>query len=78
MSKVGQRLIAAAKEIRQAEHVHRRPLKRDFEGKTVKRFVRSADNVWRLWFTDGTAFAIQSDLFSGLACMEICDQCVRD
>lgn len=59
-----------------AEHIHRRPAKRDFEGKTVKRFKRDADNVWRIWFTDGTAFAIQSDLFHGLACMELCDVCV--
>lgn len=57
------------------QHVHRRPTKKDFEGKTVKRFVRSADNVWKLYFTDGTAFAIQSDLFHGLACMEVCDVC---
>jgi hypothetical protein len=59
------------------EHIHRRPKKHDFQGKTIKRFVRSGDNIWRFWFTDGTAFAIQSDIFyGGLACMEICDQCV--
>lgn len=58
------------------EHKHRRPKKRDFEGKTVKRFSRTADNVWRIWFTDGSAFAIQSDLFHGLPCMELCDVCV--
>lgn len=63
-----------------AGHIHRRPTKRDFEGKTIKRFIRSGDNVWRLWFTDGTAFAIQSDSFGpyGLACMEVCDVCARD
>ena len=26
------------------------PTKRDFEGKTVKRFVRIADNIWKLFF----------------------------
>ena len=57
------------------EHVHRRPTKKDFEGKTVKRFVRSSDNVWKLYFTDGSAFAIQSDLFHGLPCLEVCDVC---
>ena len=60
------------------EHEHRRPTKRDFEGKTIKRFVRTADNVWRFWFTDGTAFAIQSEIFHpGIACMEVCDVCIR-
>ena len=60
------------------EHIHRRPKKIDFEGKTIRRFQRSADNIWRFWFTDGTAFAIQSDSFGpyGLACMEVCDVCV--
>lgn len=61
----------------QSEHVHRRPKKRDFEGKTVKRFQRTADNVWRIWFTDGTAFAIQSETFHGLACMELCEVCTK-
>ena len=60
-----------------AEHVHRRPRKRDFEGKTIKRFRCDADNVWRFWFTDGTAFAIQSETFCGVACMEICEECVK-
>lgn len=57
------------------EHEHKRPTKRDFEGKTIKRFIRSADNVWRFHFTDGTRLAIQSDLFHGLALMEICYEC---
>jgi hypothetical protein len=59
------------------DHIHRRPIKRDFEGKTVKRFVRSTDNVWKFYFTDGTSFAIQSNNFGpyGLACMEICNVC---
>lgn len=63
-----------------AEHIHRRPRRKDFEGKTVRRFERSADNIWRIWFTDGTAFAIQCEV-SGLGgfvpFMEICDDCVR-
>ena len=60
-------------------HIHRRPRKRDFEGKTIGRFERSADNMWRIWFTDGTAFAIQSDSFGpyGLACMELCEVCAN-
>ena len=63
----------------ETDHVHRRPTKKDFQGKTVKRFVCSADNVWRFWFTDGTAFAIQSEIFHpGIACMEVCDVCVRN
>ena len=59
------------------EHSHRRPTKRDFEGKTIKRFVRSADNIWKFYFTDGTSLAIQSDNVGpyGLACMELCEVC---
>ena len=61
------------------EHRHRRPLKRDFEGKTVRRFQRSADNIWRIWFTDGTAFAIQCEAgYLGLPFMELCDACIDD
>lgn len=58
------------------EHEHRKPTKSDFEGKTIKRFDQTADNIWRFWFTDGSSFAIQSEVFSGLACMDLCDQCV--
>jgi hypothetical protein len=61
------------------EHVHRRPRKKDFEGKTIRRFVRTADNIWKFYFTDGTSLAIQSETFGfgpyPLACMEICDVC---
>lgn len=56
-------------------HIHRRPKKPDFEGKTIQRFIRTADNVWKFRFTDGSSLAIQSDLFHGLACMEICEVC---
>lgn len=58
-------------------HKHRRPRKKDFEGKTIKRFTCTADNIWRIWFTDGTAFAIQADLHSGVAIMELCETCGR-
>lgn len=57
-------------------HKHRTPRKKDWEGKMVKRFVRSADNVWRIYFADGSAFAIQSELHYGLPIMELCDVCV--
>ncbi len=60
------------------EHIHRRAKKRDFEGKTIKRFQGSADNVWRFWFTDGTSLAIQSEVFyPGIACMELCEVCAN-
>lgn len=59
-----------------SQHTHRRPVRRDFEGKTIKRFVRSADNIWRFKFTDGSSIAIQSETFGpGLACMELCETC---
>lgn len=57
------------------EHQHRRPNKADFEGKTIRRFIRSADNIWRFQFTDGSRLAIQSDLFHGLPIMELCEAC---
>lgn len=60
------------------EHVHRRPRKKDFEGKTILRFKKSADNVWRLWFTDGTAFAIQCEATGGLPYMEVCEACISE
>ena len=56
-------------------HEHRKPTKRDFEGKTIKKFVRSADNMWHFEFTDGTRFAVQSELHFGLAVMDLCDVC---
>lgn len=54
------------------QHIHRKPTKKDFVGKTVSNFRRDADNVWRISFTDGTGFAIQSDV---PYVMEICDFC---
>lgn len=59
-----------------AIHEHRRPEKEDFEGKTITRFEPDADNVWRFWFTDGTAFAVQSESNDGIGYMELCDVCV--
>lgn len=58
-------------------HVHRKPRKSDFEGKTVKRFIYTADNIFKFFFTDGTSLAIQSDLHYGVAIMEICEQCSK-
>lgn len=58
-------------------HEHRNPEKSDFEGKTVARFEPDADNVWRFWFTDGTAFAIQSESTNGIGYMELCNVCVE-
>lgn len=58
-------------------HEHRRADKSDFEVKTVARFEPDADNVWRFWFTDGTAFAIQCESAGGVAYMELCNVCVE-
>jgi hypothetical protein len=62
------------------KYTHRRPEMLDFVGKTVRRFEYVADNVWRIWWTDGTAFAIQCEVFGpfGLPGMEICDVCPED
>jgi len=40
----------------------RRPRKKDFEGKTIKRFKRDADNVWHFEFTDGTKIEVWSEM----------------
>ncbi len=60
----------------QQPHEHRRPEVADFQGKTVKRFELDADNIWRFWFTDGTAFAIQCESSNGIPYMELCDVCI--
>ena len=59
-------------------HEHRKPTKKDFVGKTVSNFRRDADNVWRIWFTDGTSFAIQSEMYFGLPIMELCEVCADE
>jgi hypothetical protein len=74
---MSERPIDSAHRANESEHRHRRPRKKDFEGKTIKRFVRTADNIWKFWFLDGSSFAIQSDLHYGLAVMELCDVCIR-
>lgn len=56
-------------------HIHRRPKKQDFEGRTIKRFIKTADNIWRFEFTDGKKLAIQSELYYGLPIMELCEEC---
>ena len=43
----------------------------------IDRFEPDADNVWRIWFTDGTAFAIQCETDNGIPYMELCDVCVE-
>lgn len=60
-------------------HVHRRPKKKDFERKTIRKFVLEADNIWKFEFTDGSRLAIQSDSFGhyGVACMALCEECGR-
>ena len=61
-------------------HVHRRPQKNDFENKTIIRFESNADNIWRIWFSDGTAFAIQAEVagLAGVPYMELCEVCATN
>lgn len=53
------------------ETVIRPATNEDFEGKTISRIEFEAVNLWRLWFTDGTSFAIDADSRNGFAHMEI-------
>ena len=46
--------------------VQRRPQKRDFEGKTIARFVRSANNVVRFEFSDGTELEMWAECYTHL------------
>jgi hypothetical protein len=56
---------------------HRNPKPRDFVGKTIKRIDTRAVNVWRFFFTDGTAIAIEVEAVGlGLSGMVVCDACV--
>jgi hypothetical protein len=59
-------------------HFHRPPTKADFEGKIIRRFQRTANNIWRFWFSDGSAFAIQCKVngVHGVSFMELCDECI--
>ena len=59
------------------KHVHRRPKKKDFEGKKIVKFILQADNIWKFQFEDGSRLAIQSDFLGhhGLPCMELCEEC---
>lgn len=57
------------------EHRHRRPTASDFQGKTIIKFSKTADNIWKFWFSDGSKLAIQCDLHHGLAVMVLCEEC---
>lgn len=64
------------------DHLHRRPRKKDFEGKTIAKFSRLGDNIWSFHFTDGSTFAIQSETFSygsygSVASMVLCEECAE-
>ena len=69
--------LRLAEEVRPYRHVHRRPKKKDFEGKKITKFILQADNIWQFQFEDGSRVAIQSDNFGthGLACMALCEEC---
>jgi hypothetical protein len=61
------------------DHQHRLPTSADFVGKTVARFDGDTSNIWRFWFTDGSAVAIQCETFGPyqIPGMELCDVCVE-
>lgn len=58
----------------------RDPVAADFVGKTIVAFEADSVNVWRFKFSDGTAIAIEADLFGypSLPCMQVCDECAAD
>lgn len=66
-------------EVRQTDggHVHYQPTPADLAGKTIERFVCDADNVWKLFFTDGTAVSVECEVhgYPGIPCMDLCNSC---
>ena len=57
---------------------NRKPRKSDFVGKTIKSVNISACNIWTFYFTDGSAIAIEAEVFHpGFAAMEVCRACVQ-
>jgi hypothetical protein len=59
----------------------RNPEKRDFVGKTIARIDTRACNLWRFFFTDGTAIAIEADCqstqYGGVPVMQVCEECAQ-
>lgn len=62
------------------DHRHYQAHSEDLQGKTVERFECSAMNVWKLFFTDGTAVAIEAEITGmyGLPGMTLCNTCWKD
>jgi hypothetical protein len=58
---------------REVDVSHRDPTPKDFVGKTIKRVDVRAINLWRIFFTDGTAIAIEHERDG----MVVCDVCVK-
>jgi hypothetical protein len=57
----------------------RKPVAKDFVGKTIKSFRKHADNHWRVTFTDGSAIAINAEnaylgMGMSLPILEVIDQ----
>lgn len=68
---------AALRRAHQGEptHIHRRARPADFEGKTIRQFMPTADNIWQFEFTDGTKLAIQAEAYDGIGVLELCEDC---
>jgi hypothetical protein len=50
----------------------------DFVGKLIVNIDTRACNVWRFFFSDGTAIAIEADVWGpGLPIMQVCEECAR-
>ena len=61
-------------------HKHYKPTPQDLVGKTIIAFECSAVNVWSLRFSDGTAVAIETEVFGphGIPQMTLCNVCWQD
>lgn len=56
----------------------RRPRRADFVGKTIDRIDTRACNVWRLFFADGSAIAIEvAAVAPGVYGMLVCEECAK-
>lgn len=59
----------------------RKPKAADFVGKTIRRVNTRSCDIWRIYFTDGSAIAIEAEVenteFGGIPVMQVCESCVK-
>lgn len=61
--------------------LERDPVDSDFVGKTIEKIDTESANVWRFYFADGSAIAIEADVqwtpYGGIPVMQVCEECAK-